>query len=165
MSKAMNDAINKQINAEMYSAYLYLAMAAHFESKTLPGFANWMKVQAAEEMDHAMRFYKFVNETSGRVVLDAIAKPPTNWKSPLAVFQTVCEHEAKVTSLINDLAALADKIKDRATGVFLHWFITEQVEEEANAKEIADTLEMIGESTGQLLMIDRQLGKRKAGGD
>ena len=164
MSKAMNDAINKQINAEIYSSYLYLAMAAYFESKTLPGFGAWMKVQANEEMGHAMKFYAYVNERAGRVVFDAIPKPPTNWKSTLAVFETVCEHEAKVTNLIYDLAGLAEKGKDRATEVFLQWFISEQVEEEANAKQITDTLTMIGESNNGLLMLDHRLGKRQAGG-
>jgi ferritin len=157
----MEDAINKQINAELYSSYLYLSMAAWFESVNLPGFAKWMEVQAKEEHSHAMKFYKHVNERLGRVKLAAIDAPPTQWNSPLAAFQAVAAHEAKVTSLINALVDRAAKEKDYASNAMLQWFVTEQVEEEANADEIVAKLKMAGDSKGSLLVLDHHLGKRE----
>lgn len=160
LSKTMEQAINGQINAEVYSSYLYLAMSAYAEEANLPGFANWMKVQAQEEQEHAMKFFHHVVERGGRVVLDAIAKPPMDFKSPLAMFEQTLEHEKHVTSLINDLYALAVKEKDYASQIMLQWFISEQVEEEANATQIVETLRIGGEKGNALVMMDRFLGSR-----
>lgn len=154
-------AINKQINAELYSSYLYLAMAAYFEAENWPGFANWMHIQAKEENSHAMKFYKYVFERGGRVVLDAIDAPPAEWKSPLAVFEEVYAHEMKVTALINDLLAVAKKEGDAATESMLKWFIDEQVEEEANALLIVEQLKRIKDSANGLFMMNHELGERK----
>lgn len=162
IEKKMADAINKQINAEMYSSYLYLAMAAWFESVNLQGFAQWMRVQAQEEMGHAMKFFDHVVERGGRVVLAEIAAPPKDWASPLAAFENAYEHECKVSRLIHDLADLAATSKDHASGVFLQWFISEQVEEEAAAETVVQRLRMIGDHKQGLFMLDRALGERKA---
>lgn len=160
-SKKMMDALNKQINAELYSAYLYLAMAAHFESVNLTGSAKWMKVQAREETTHALKIYEYVNEVNGRVVLQAIDKPPTDFGAPLEVFEEVLKHEKHVTSLIHALVQLARSESDYATEGFLQWFVAEQVEEEANATKIVEDLKMIGDARHALFMIDRQLGQRE----
>jgi ferritin len=162
ISKKMQDALNGQVNAELYSAYLYLAMEAYFQSVNLAGFANWMRVQAQEEVSHGMKIYGFVIERSGRATLEAIAKPTAEWKSPLAVFEAAYKHEQKVTGLINDLVEMAAKEKDHATGVFLQWFVTEQVEEEKNASEIVSKLQVLKDSAGSMYMLDKELGKRTA---
>ena len=162
ISKKVQDALNEQINAEMYSAYLYLAMNAYFQSINFNGFAQWMRVQYQEEMIHAMKIYDFIAERGGRIVLDAIDKPQGEWKSPLAAFEAAYKHEQKVTGLINGLVELAKKEKDHATDIFLQWFVTEQVEEENNASEIVTKLQMLKDSAGQMFMLDRELGKRKA---
>jgi ferritin len=156
----MRDALNKQINAELYSSYLYLSMAAWFESLSLRGFAHWMRVQAKEEEGHAMKFFDYVIERGGKIDLKAIEAPPKSWQNPLAAFKAVAAHEAKVTGLINTLADQAQDLHDHATGTTLHWFISEQVEEEANAAEIVAKLEMIGASSGGLFALDHQLAKR-----
>lgn len=161
LSKKMQDALNKQINHEFFSSYLYLAMAAHFEAANLPGFANWMKVQSDEESDHGMKFYHFINERSGRVELDAIAKPPVEFKTPLDVMKKVLEHEKKVTGTIEALYELALKEKDYPAQVMLHWFIKEQVEEEKNATDIIEMLKSIGDSPAGLAIVDQKLGTRK----
>lgn len=161
ISKKMQDALNGQINAEMYSAYLYLAMNAYFQSINFNGFARWMIVQYQEEMIHAMKIYDYIAERGGRVELEAIDKPQGDWKSPLAVFEAVYKHEQKVTGLINNLVELAAKEKDHATDIFLQWFVTEQVEEEKNASEIVAKLEMLKDSAGSMFMLDKELGKRK----
>jgi len=158
----MQTALNHQINAELFSSYLYLSMAAYFESAGLPGMANWMQVQAAEEQNHAMRLFAFVNDRDGRVLLDAIDKPKTEWNSPLEVFKEAYEHEQKVTGLINDLVDLAVSEKDHAANSFLQWFVNEQVEEEANARGICDRLKLVGEHGPALLAIDAELGRRPA---
>jgi ferritin len=160
LSKKMQDALNEQINAELYSAYLYLSMAAHFEAVNLKGFANWMRVQNQEETFHGMKFFDYVLSRQGRVELKAIAAPPTKWKSPLAVFEAVYEHEVKVTGLINKLATLAQRENDHATGVLLHWFINEQVEEEANADAIVQKLKLVGDNSGGLFLLDQELAQR-----
>ena len=160
ISKKVQDAINGQVNAELYSSYLYLAMEAYFQSLNLPGFANWMRVQTQEEMFHAMKMYDFVNSRGGRVTLDAIAKPPGEWKSPLAVFEAGYKHEQKVTGLINDLVDLAIKERDHATNSFLQWFVTEQVEEEKNASDIAGKLRLIKDSAEAIYMLDKELALR-----
>lgn len=162
ISKKMEEALNKQINAEFYSSYLYLSMAADFEAKNLEGFAKWMNVQAQEEWGHGMRIYHYVNEQQGRVTLAGIEAPQTEWDSPLAMFEAAYKHEQHVTSLIHDLVSLAVEEKDYATGIFLQWFVTEQVEEEASASSIVEKLRRIKESPQGLMMLDRALGERKA---
>ncbi len=160
LTERMEEALNQQVNAEMYSSYLYLSMSAYFESINLKGFANWMKVQAQEELLHAMKIYDFINERGGRVKLTAIDAPPTEWDSPLAAFEAVYEHECKVSGLINDLVNLALEEKDHASHIFLQWFVTEQVEEEASADEIVQKLKLMGDARGGLFMLDRELGQR-----
>ena len=160
LSEKMEKALNEQLNAEMYSAYLYLSMSAHFKGISLNGFANWMMVQAQEEMEHAMKFYNFIQERGGTVTLKSIDGPPTSWNSPLAVFEAVLEHEQKVTGLINDLVDLAIAEKDHASNIFLQWFVTEQVEEEDNASEAINQTKMVKEDKSGLFMLDRELGQR-----
>lgn len=160
LGKKMQDAMNEQIKNELYSAYLYLSMAAYFETENLKGFAHWMRVQAEEEQEHALKFFDFIHERGGRVALHAIDQPPAEFESPLGVFEETLSHEQKVTSLIHDLYALALEESDYASQVFLHWFVDEQVEEEANATEILEQLKMVGDKTQGLLMLDRALGER-----
>jgi ferritin len=158
--KTIQDAINEQINKELYSSYLYLSMAAYFESKNLPGFAKWMRVQADEETKHGMKFYQHLVDRGGRVLLKGIAAPGTDWKSNLDVFKEARSHEAAVTASINNLYELALKEKDYPAQVLLQWYITEQVEEEKNAAEIVQQLELIDAHGTAVLMLDHQLGKR-----
>ncbi|MBN1796274.1 MAG: ferritin [Sedimentisphaerales bacterium] len=160
ISDKMQNAINEQLNAEMYSAYLYLSMSACFESQNLKGFAGWMKVQAQEEMTHAMKLYDYVHERLGRVILKAIDAPPDEWKSPLDAFKAVFAHEQKVTGLINDLMNLAIEEKDHAAKGFLQWFVDEQVEEESSADEIVQKIKMVKDMSGGLYMLDKELGQR-----
>lgn len=161
LGKKLEDALNEQINKELYSAYLYLSMAAHCEAESLPGFAIWMRLQAQEELGHAMRFFDHVNNRGGRVVLKAIEMPPPVWKSPLEVFEQVLGHEQKVTGMINHLYELAVNENDYATQMELQWFITEQVEEEDSAGQVVDQLKMVGDQPMGLLMLDKQLGTRQ----
>ncbi|NTW13262.1 MAG: ferritin [Anaerolineales bacterium] len=161
IGKPMQDAMNEQINKELYSSYLYLSMAAYFEDKNLSGFANWMRVQADEEREHAMKFYDFILERGGRVSLKAIDAPKTDWTSSLEVAEEVAAHEAKVTASIHALYELALKEKDYPTQVMLQWFISEQVEEEKNAAEIVANLKLIEERGTAVFVLDKQLGKRK----
>lgn len=156
----MHAAINKQINAELYSSYLYFSMAAWFESQTLRGFAHWMRVQAKEEHEHAMKFFDYVVERGGKVELEAIAAPPKTWATPLAAFEEVSAHEQEVTRLINQLVDQAQSIRDHATNAMLQWFVSEQVEEEANAEEIVANLQRVGSSAGGLMVLDHHLAKR-----
>ena len=160
IGKKMQDALNAQINAELYSAYLYLAMDAYFLSENLPGFANWMRVQTQEEISHAMKIYDFINSRGGRAKLDAIDKPQVEWKSPLAVFEATYKHEQKVTSLINKLVDLAIKEKDHAANSFLQWFVTEQVEEEENASDLVGKMKMLKGSSEAVYMLDKELAQR-----
>ncbi len=160
ISEKMNAALNKQVNAEMYSAYLYLAMQAYFNKLNLTGFVNWMNVQVQEEMAHAKGLYDYIQERGGEIVLDAIEKPEQNWNSPLDVFEAILKHEQLVTSLINNLADVADETKDRAAGLFLQWYIKEQVEEEASVSGVLDTLRMIKDDAHALLLLDRELAAR-----
>ena len=163
LSEKMEKALNKQINAELYSAYLYLSMASYFESVDLEGCAKWMKAQTQEEMIHAMKIYDFVIERGGRVLLEAIQAPKQEWDSALAVFEHAYEHEQYVTSLINDLMNLAIEEKDHATQIFLQWFVSEQVEEEASANAVVQKLKLAGGPDGKgggLFMVDRELGQR-----
>jgi ferritin len=160
LNNDMEKALNAQVNAEMYSAYLYLSMSAFFQSKSLSGFAGWMRVQAQEEMVHAMKFYDFINERGGRVILEPIEAPPTDWDSPLATFEAVYAHEQKVTGLINELVELALEKHDHATNIFLQWFVSEQVEEEDSANEVVEKIKLVGDAKGGLFMLDRELGQR-----
>ncbi len=163
LSKTMQDAINDQINKEMYSAYLYLAMAAHFQAESLPGFAQWMHVQQGEETGHAMKFFHYIYERGGKVALQAIDQPPATFKTPLAIFEQVLQHEQKITKSITRLYELALKEKDYPTQIMLQWFIKEQVEEEQNDMQIIEQLKMVGDAPIALIMLDRQLAGRKAG--
>ena len=160
LSQAMQEALNGQIRDELYSAYMYLSMAAYFDTVSLPGFAAWMRAQSEEELSHAMKFFDFVNERGGRVELHAIDQPPLDFESTRAVFEKTYEHEQKVTGLIHDLYALALEENDYGTQVMLHWFIEEQVEEEDSVSQILDYLERVGEKDQALMMLDRELGQR-----
>ena len=160
ISKTMQDAINAQITREYYSSYLYLSMAAYFESESLPGFAKWMRVQAQEESAHALIFFNYICDRSGKVALGAIDKPPTDFTSPLDAFKKTFEHEQKVTAWINELADHAIAEKDHASRRLLDWFVDEQVEEEANDTTIIAALERIGNDGNALLMMDRELSAR-----
>ncbi len=160
LSKRMQDALNGQINAEVYSAYLYLSMAACLEHLHFPGCAHWMQVQAQEELQHAMKLYEYINACGGRVALNSVETPPAEWASPLAVFEDALQHEQKVTELIHTLVDLAGAERDYATNVFLHWFVAEQVQEEAAAHEIVQKLQRMGEVGTAVYLIDRELAGR-----
>ena len=160
IKKKMEDALNEQMNAELYSSYLYLSMAAYFESTNLGGFANWMTVQAQEELMHAMKFYRYIIERGGRVSLRTIEGPETEWKSALDVFEHVSKHEQKVTALIDKLVDLEIEEGDHATSSFLRWFVDEQVEEESSADAVVQKLKLAGDSSGGLFMLDNEFGQR-----
>ena len=160
ISKKMEEALNGLLNAELYSAYLYLSMEAYFESVNLPGFANWMRAQTQEELMHAMKFYDYIIERGGRVILRLIDAPPADWDSPFAVFEATLEHEQKVTGLINDLVHLAREEKDNASGIFLQWFVNEQVEEEDNVGKVLGQLKLIKDSPEALFMMDKEMRQR-----
>jgi ferritin len=160
ISEKMQEAINGQLNAELYSSYLYLSMNAYFKSINLDGFANWMYYQAQEELTHAMKFYDFINQRGGRVNLLSIEAPPTQWNSPQAVFEATLEHEQKVTGLINELVELALAEHDHASNIFLQWFVSEQVEEEDSANDVVEKIKLVGDAKGGLFMLDRELGQR-----
>lgn len=160
LSKKLEDAINAQINAEFWSAFLYLSMSADFASKGLPGFANWMEIQFKEEQDHAMKFLNYILSRGGKVELKPIAKVDKTWKTPLAAFKSTLEHELVVTKLINDLYALATEEKDYATQSMLKWFIDEQVEEEENAQALIDTLTLLDGNGYGIYQLDKELATR-----
>ena len=160
IKEKIREALNQQLNAELFSSYLYLSMAAYFESINLKGFANWMRVQTQEELVHAMKFYDFIIERGGKVILSSIESPPTEWASPLAVFEHAYQHEQKVTGLINTLVDLAIAEQDHATNNFLQWFVAEQVEEEASADEVVQKIKLMGDASGGLFMIDSELAQR-----
>lgn len=160
LSKRMETALNKQINAEIYSAYLYLSMGAWADAQGLDGFANWFKIQYQEEFAHAMRIYDFVYERGGAVTMGQIDAPPTKWKSPLDLFDATAKHEAKVTGLINKLVDLARKESDHATENMLQWFVAEQVEEEDTADKIRSKIKLVGDKGHGIYMIDRELASR-----
>ena len=159
LNEKMEKGLNDQLNAEMYSAYLYLSMSAYFSSQDLPGFANWMRVQAQEEQMHAMKFFDYVVERGGTVTLTAIEGPETRWESPVAAFQHVVDHEQKVTALINGHVDNALEQRDHASNNFLQWFVAEQVEEEASANEALMKVKRAGDGAG-LFMVDQELGAR-----
>ena len=160
LSEKMYDALNTQINREIYSAYLYLSMSAYSTYIGLKGFANWFMVQYQEEMSHAMKLYDYVNDHGNHVKLMAIDEPPTVFESPLDMFEKTLAHEKKVTAYINELVDLAIEERDHATGIFLQWFVTEQIEEESNDNEIIARLKLIGDDGNGLLMLDKELATR-----
>ncbi|MEN8376650.1 MAG: ferritin [Gemmatimonadota bacterium] len=162
MDAAVRDAINDQIRNELYSGYVYLAMAAHFEENNLSGFAHWMRLQAQEELGHGMRLYDYLLDRGGHVTLEAIEQPPVEWGSPLSIFEHALEHERSVTGMIDALYELAKEKHDHATQVALQWFITEQVEEEASAEDAVAQLRMAGDNAAALLMLDQKFGARTA---
>lgn len=160
LSKTIQDALNEQIKHELYSSHLYLSMSAYCESINLPGFAHWMRMQSEEERGHALKIFDYINDRGGRVTLLSIDQPPSEFESPLHVFEQALEHERKVTALINELYGLAHKENDYATQALLQWFVTEQVEEENTASQIVEELKMVGSQGTALFMLDRQLGSR-----
>ncbi|MFG1690634.1 ferritin [Gemmatimonadota bacterium] len=161
MNQKVQDALNTQINAELHSAYIYLSMSAHFEEQSLSGMAQWMRLQAQEEMEHAMRLYDFVHTRGGRVILEAVEGPPTEWGTPVSIFEAALAHEKKITGMIHDLYALATEEKDYPTQSMLQWFVDEQVEEEDNVGTVVDQLKMVSDDLPSLLLMDRELGARK----
>ncbi len=163
MKKKLEAALNKQLNAELGSAYLYFSIEAYFISVNLNGFANWMHIQAQEEMQHAMKFFDFLNDRNAAVSLPAIPAPKSTWKSPLEAFQDAYKHEQKISKMINDLMDLATKENDHASRTFLQWFVEEQVEEEATALGIVEQIKLAGGSSGALFILDRELGQRTLG--
>ena len=160
ISKKIQKAINDQINAEPHSAYLYFSMVSYFKSLNLDGFAQWMTVQAQEEIAHAMKFFNFVLDRGAKALLGPIAGPDTEWDSPLAAFEAAYKHEQYITKRIDDLMQLARQENDTASEIMLQWFVTEQVEEEANADGIVQKLKMMAGAPGGVFMLDRELGAR-----
>ena len=160
LSPKIEKAFNDQMNFETYSANIYMSMAAWFDAKNLKGFANWMKVQYQEEMFHATKFYGYINDRGGRVLLSGSPDLPTEWDSPLAIFQHALEHERIVTGRINDLVNLAIELKDHASANFLQWYVAEQVEEEANVEAVIQQLTLMASAPGGLFMLDRELATR-----
>lgn len=160
LSKTIEDAINAQVNAEFWSAYLYLSMAVNFEAQGRNGIANWFKVQFQEEQAHAQIFMNYINARGGRVILKPIDAVETEWATPLDAFKATLAHEQKVTSLINNLYAIAESEKDYATREMLNWFVSEQVEEEENAQELIDKFSLIGDNGMGLYMLDQELASR-----
>ncbi|MGA2254753.1 MAG: ferritin [Thermoguttaceae bacterium] len=158
----VQEALNNQINGEIASTYLYLSMTAYFETKNFHGLAKWMEVQAREEWSHAMKIFGHVNERGGRVILKQIDAPPSEWKSVLDVFEHTLSHELKVTEKIHALVKLATSESDYATLAFLQWFVSEQVEEEAQTTSIVEKLKLMGEGNIGLFILDGELGKRAA---
>ena len=156
LNQAVQDAMNEQIKNELFSAYQYLSMAAYCESESLPGFAHWMRAQAQEETVHAMKFYDFILERNGRVVLGPIDGPLVEFGSPLEVFQSALEHERKVTGMIHDLYGLAVRENDYASQAFLQWFVTEQIEEVSSMDQLLRMIQRAGESG--LLVVEQFLG-------
>ena len=160
LSKKLEAALNAQINAEFWSAYLYLSMSANFAAKGNPGFANWFEIQFKEEQDHALIFSKYILSRGGNVTLAPIAKVETQWDSPLAAFEDTLKHEQEVTKMINDLYALATAENDYATQSMLKWFVDEQVEEEETAQTLIDGLKMIKDNGFGIYMMDKELSAR-----
>lgn len=159
-SRKIEDAMNAQLGFELSSAHAYLSMAAYCEDESLPGFAHWMKLQYQEELDHAVKFFDFIVDRGGRVRLEGIDKPKTDFSSPLETFEVSLENERAVTDAINELYTLTTKEQDYASQAFLNWFVTEQVEEEKMVTEIIDALKRVGQSGEALLLLDRELGHR-----
>ncbi len=160
INETLEKAFNDQINAEFYSEYLYLSMYAYFDRMNLQGFKNWMDVQRQEERAHAMGLFQYLQDRGGKVTLDKIEQPKTDWESPLDVFEDVLKHEQLVTSKINALADVADSVKDRAAVSFLDWYIKEQVEEESNVSNVLKTLRLICNDKQCIYMLDKELAAR-----
>ncbi len=161
LSRALEEELNRQINEEVFSSYLYFAMSAYFEEENWKGIATWLRVQVIEELGHADKFYKYILERGGRVELQPIEKPPKEWKNALQAFEEGLKHEQHITGRINHLMDIAIKEKDYATQSMLKWFVDEQVEEEANFSEIVKKLKIIEDSPRSLFYLDHELGKRK----
>jgi ferritin len=160
LSKKIEQTLNDQLNFEIFSANIYMSMAAYFDSLNLKGFANWMKIQYQEEILHMTKFYDFINERGGRVVISAMESPPTKWDSPLAAFEHALSHERIVSGRIDDMMTLATDQKDHASVNFLQWFVGEQVEEESSVDAVVQQLKLIGDAPGAMFMLDRELGAR-----
>ncbi len=160
LSEKVQNALNGQINAELYSSYLYLSMSSYFKADNLDGFANWMFIQTQEEMTHAMKFYDFINQRGGRVALPAIDAPPNDWNSVQDAFENVLAHEQKVTGFIHELVEVALSEHDHATNIFLQWFVTEQIEEEENANSLVQQLKFLDGAKEGIFMMDRELAQR-----
>ncbi|MFW6206545.1 MAG: ferritin [Gemmatimonadota bacterium] len=165
MNEKVLDGLNRQINREFFAAYLYLALSAEFDRRSLDGFAVWMRAQAREEMDHAMRLVDHLQERGAKVTLDAIEKPDADFESVLEAFEAALEHESRVTEWIHELYDLAVEHHDHPEQLVLEWFVTEQVEEEDSIGTIVDQLRMAGDNQAAILMLDRELGARGAGGE
>ena len=163
ISQSLTAALNDQLKQELYSSYLYLSMSAFCDDQSLTGFAHWLRLQADEEREHAMKFFDFIQDRDGKAVLQAIPQPPRDFGTPIQLFEQVLAHEQEVTTLIEQLYRKAIAEQDHATQVFLQWFVSEQVEEEKTATELLDTLKMAGDSKVALLMLDRELGARTPG--
>ncbi len=161
LNSNMEKELNGQLNREIFSGYLYLAMSAYFEEQDLPGFAHWMREQAMEEYEHGMRFFHYINRRDGRVVLEEIDKPQGDFESPLQVFELALGHEQKITGHIHDLYGLANELNDYATQSFLDWFVDEQVEEEESVGLILKQLKAVGDSAVGLMVLDKELGQRQ----
>lgn len=162
MSEKMTAALNKQINEELYSNYIYLAMAAYMEDLDLDGMAHWMRMQAQEEYLHAMKLFDYMNERGARVILSELAAPPSEWDNPVACFQAALDHEQFMTKNINTLADLAIEQRDHATNNIMQWYVSEQVEEEASVDSIVKKLKMMGADGHALFIMDRELASRPA---
>jgi ferritin len=160
LSNKMVEALNEQVNREMYSAYLYMSMSSHCNEVGLKGFANWFMVQYHEEMLHAMKIYEYIQRQGGKVRLASLAEPPNVFESPMDMFQKTLEHEQFITRSINDLMDLAIAEKDHASQIFLNWYVTEQVEEEENDNDIIAQLKLIKDNPQGLMMLDRELAAR-----
>lgn len=160
LNPKIQDALNDQLNFELVSAYLYMSMIAYFESINLQGMANWMRIQAQEEMQHVNKFFDYINERDGKVILSDIAMLKTEWSSALEAFEDSLAHEEKVTARINKLVDLSIHESDHATNAFLQWFVNEQVEEEASVKTVVDKLKFVAENPVAIFMVDQELGKR-----
>lgn len=161
LQEKLVSALNEQIREELASAYLYFAMAADFEHKNRGGIAGWLKAQAGEELQHAMRIYGYVNDRGGKAVLQPLEAPKASWESPLAAFDAALKHEQHITGCIDKLVKLARELDDTATEVFLEWFVNEQVEEEKSTGEIVELFNQVGDSKEALFMVDRELAKRQ----
>lgn len=156
----VEEVLNKQINAEFWSAYLYLSMSAYYQTLGLKGFSSWMKVQYREELSHANKIFDYINERGGRVTLEPIAEVDTDWDGILDTFLNTYEHECKVTEMINNCVEVAMEVKDHATVNMLQWFVNEQVEEEATALEIVEQLKLVGDSGQAIYMMDKEFAGR-----
>jgi ferritin len=165
IDKKMVNAINKQIQEELYSFYLYLAMAEYAADKGMPGMQNWMRNQAMEEMGHAVRFMNYLEEKGAAVELKALKAPPKSWKSAKQAFEEALKHEGHITACINDLMDMALSLKDHATVNMLNWFVSEQVEEESSVQEVIDMFNLTGAAPGGMFMVDKELATRPSAGD